>query len=105
MHSSIGLSELVNVYLISIAINSSIPLYAILLYVPIIILIGSMPVTFLGIGLRESAVLFFFFRYASPEKILSLGILYSFVEHVIPMMIGLSLTGLFMHKLLFRRNI
>jgi len=90
--------------LISKAVNVSIPVYEILICVPLIILIGSIPVTFLGIGLRESAVLFFFLKYSFPEKLLSLGILYSFVGYLIPMILGLFLVGFFINNILLGRR-
>jgi len=100
----LAILELLNVYLISKALGIHIPLYAIFVYVPMIILISSIPITILGLGLRESVVLLFFLKYASSDSLLSLGILYSFIEHVIPMLIGLSLTGLFLNRIFFTRK-
>lgn len=91
--------ELFNIYLLSKALHSPLPLHAILIFVPIVILISGLPVTILGLGTREATILFFFFKFAPPETLLSLGILYSFVEHLAPMIIGVSLSGLFLSRI------
>ena len=97
-------SSLVNVYLISMAVGFSIPLYKILIFVPAVILITSVPVTFLGTGIRESAFLYLFAEYASPGRLLSLGILFSFVEYLFPMIVGSSLTGALLGRLFWKQN-
>ncbi|MBL7197400.1 MAG: flippase-like domain-containing protein [Candidatus Omnitrophica bacterium] len=90
--------ELLNVYLLSKALHSPLPLYAILIFIPIVILISGLPITILGLGTRETAILFFLSKFAPPQTLLSLGILYSFVEHLFPMIIGVSLSGLFLNR-------
>lgn len=81
-------SELVNVYLLAKALGISIGFMGLFLYLPIIIVISILPLTLLGMGIRELCLLFFFGGYASSGSILSLGLLYSFIEHVFPMLIG-----------------
>ena len=100
----LGFLELLCVYLIAISINASIPLFSLLIYMPIVIFASSIPITFLGLGIRESLMVFLFLKYASCEKILALGILYSFAEHILPMLIGLSLTPLFVNKIIVSRK-
>lgn len=99
-----GFFELVCVYLISKAINVDIPFFSILVYVPLIIVVSSIPVTFLGLGVRETTVVLLFLKYASSEKLLALGILYSFAEHILPLFIGLSLTSLFVNRIISSRK-
>ena len=96
--------ELLCGYLISRAINADIPLFSILIYLPIVILVSSIPVAFLGLGVRESIIVLLFLKYASCEKLLALGILYSFIEYVLPMLIGLSLTSLFVNRIISGRK-
>lgn len=92
--------ELLCGYLIARAINADIPLFSILVYLPLVILVSSIPVAFLGLGVRESIIVLLFLKYASSEKLLALGILYSFAEYILPMLIGLSLTSLFVSRII-----
>jgi len=96
----IGFLDLVCVYLIAKGINASIPLFSLLIYMPLVILASSIPITFLGLGIRESLMVFLFMKYASCEKILALGIIYSFVDRILLMLIGLSLVSLFVSKII-----
>jgi len=97
---AIGL-ELVVVYLLALSLNLHIPFYFILPCVPLIMILSYAPFTIVGLGVREASVLFFFMRFASDEKLLSLGILYSFVEYLFPAMIGIFFIGAFLNKLIF----
>ncbi|MCF7916151.1 MAG: flippase-like domain-containing protein [Candidatus Omnitrophica bacterium] len=96
--------ELVGVYIISKAIGVEIPFFVILTYLPGVILLSSLPISFLGLGVREGAMVFLFLKYAPSEKILALSILYSFSEHILPVFLGLSLTYLFLNRIVFIKN-
>ncbi|MBL7197169.1 MAG: flippase-like domain-containing protein [Candidatus Omnitrophica bacterium] len=98
------IAELSNIYLLSQALYNPLPLYKILIYAPLIIIASSLPITIMGLGVREMAVTFFFLRFAPPEVLLSLGILYTFVEHIFPMIIGACATGLFLNRIFWGRN-
>ncbi|MBL7197808.1 MAG: flippase-like domain-containing protein [Candidatus Omnitrophica bacterium] len=100
----LGFLELSCIYLIARGINIDIPLFSLLIYMPLVIFASGIPITFLGLGIRESFMVFLFVKYASCEKILALGILYSFAEHILPMLIGLSLTPLFVNKIIASRK-
>jgi len=71
------------------ALNISLPLIAILAYWPLSILTGMIPVTIAGMGTRDSAIILFFSRFASPEQLLSVAILYSFTGYWLLSAIGL----------------
>lgn len=91
--------ELLVCFVLSRGVNIFIPFHIIMILVPITILISNLPITFNGIGLREAAVFFLFSNYGTREQILSLGILYSLSEYVIPVIIGLLFIKPFMNKL------
>jgi hypothetical protein len=95
--------ELVIVYLLAQALGVLIPFYYILLFVPLVILISLIPVTFCGIGAREASILFLFAGLASREELFSLSILYFAVEYLFPMFVGLSLTGVYLNKIAQRQ--
>lgn len=98
------LIELVTVYLLSISLSNPIPFNRILIFMPIIILVSNIPVTILGLGIREAGILFFFAGFGSPETLLSLGILYSFTEHIFPTIISTSLTGHLLTKVFWKEK-
>lgn len=91
--------ELLGVYMIAKALGVDLPFLAILFYLPLAIVISNTPVSFLGLGVRESIMVFFFAKFASSEKILAVSLLYSFFEYILPMLIGLSLTYLFLSRI------
>jgi len=93
-----------NFYLLSRALNISIPLYAILLFTPLVILIGAIPITIAGIGARELATLFLFTKFASADLLLSLGIAYVFVQFLFPLIVGTFLTGVFINRIVKTKN-
>ena len=97
-----GFLELVCFYFLSKAINVDLPFSEVFFYLPIIILLSSIPLTFLGLGMREGLVILLFQKYASAGRLLALGILYSFVEHIFPTLIGLGFTSIFINKIINR---
>jgi len=93
-------ANMLNIYLLSRALYKPIPLYGIFIFFPIVQLMTSLRITIAGLGVREMAIVFFFSKFASPETLLSLGILYSIVDHVFPAVIGTSVTTVFMKRIL-----
>lgn len=89
-----------NIYLLSRALHNPIPLYGILIFLPVVQLITIFRVTIGGLGVREAAIVFFFSNFGSFETLLSLGILYSIVDHMFPVLIGTSVSGVFLKRIL-----
>jgi len=92
-------SELIICYLLARGLHLSIPFYAILFFVPLTIIFSNLPITVSGLGVRETAFLFFLSAYALPEKILSLGLLASFVGHLFPVLIGITFFVPFLNRI------
>ena len=72
-------------------------------YLPIIALISIIPITISGFGTREAATIFFFSNYASPENLLSVGILLSLLIVVLPSLVSLLFMKRF-YKRLYTKN-
>lgn len=89
---------LVNFYLLSLALGNPLSLVSILVFFPLVIVVGSMHLTISGLGVREFAILFCFSGMATPEFLLSLGLLYSFVDGLFLAIIGTPFTGLFINR-------
>jgi uncharacterized protein (TIRG00374 family) len=92
--------EIIVCYILARSLGLYLPFYSIVLLIPIVILVTNLPLTFGGIGVREVMLLYFFSRYGSAEQVLSMGMIYSFSEYIIPMLIGLLFMKSFLHKLL-----
>jgi glycosyltransferase 2 family protein len=80
---------LISFKVLFLTLNVNIPLDAIFTLSPIITIISTLPITLSGFGTREASVLFFFSEYATAEQLFASGVLMSFMEFVIPSLIGL----------------
>lgn len=97
-----GVLEVSGFYFLAKSLGIKIPFHSVLLSLPIIIIGSSLPLTFLGLGIREGMVVLLFQEYGPVQDLLALGMLYSFAEHLLPMFIGLGLTSVFVNKI-FRK--
>jgi len=95
----IQISPLINVYILFRAFDINIPFCSILLFMPIVVLISSLPITLSGLGVRESMLLFLFITYGPKETLLSVGILLSFVEYILPAILGLFFLRFFIERI------
>jgi hypothetical protein len=59
------------------AFNMEIPMIALLAYVPIILLVISIPISAFGLGTSQAAMLFLFRDYGTPAQILAFSLAYS----------------------------
>lgn len=82
----------------SLGVNASIS--TIILFIPIIILVSFIPITTSGFGVREASVVLLFSQYAPEEFLLSIGLLISFVDYVVPAIVGLFFIKSFLSKIL-----
>ena len=71
------------------AVGVTVPFFYLMVVIPVIMVVNNLPITALGLGTREIAVVFFFARFGPAASLLSAGILISLVEHVLPVLTGL----------------
>jgi len=90
--------KLLNALLVFKALKVDIPAEAFLFFVPLTLLISSLPVTISGLGTREASILIFFRGLSAPETLLGCGLLISLVNSILPAVLG----GFFMVPLLKR---
>lgn len=81
--------ELFAFFILFKATGLNIPFRAIVIFVPLTILISNLPISVSGLGTREAAILFWFSEFGSKERLLSVGILVSFVNIFLPLIISL----------------
>jgi len=93
-------AKAINYLLLFIASGITIPPEPALFFIPMVIMISSLPVTVFGLGTRESAIIAFFSDFAPPAQLLSAGIAISFVESIVPLILGFCLTKPFLTRLM-----
>lgn len=91
--------ELVDYFLVFKALGLDIPLKPLLMFAPLAMLISEIPITFLGLGSREAALIFFFSGFAPLERLLAAGILISFSEYLLPNLLSLLVLKPFLDKM------
>ncbi len=96
----IWVGEIFNFYLLSIGLGDKLPFLLVCWVLPAVIVVCHLPITIAGLGVREGLVFIWLANYAPPEHLLSLGLLYSFVEQIFPIMVGGLATGHFVGKIL-----
>ncbi len=86
-------------YMIFLSLNVTVPIRTILIFMPLIMLISLIPITVSGFGTREASIILFFSKFASAETLLSVGLLVSFTNYILPSLIGLFFVRNFMKAL------
>ena len=94
--------DLLNVYLLSLAVNNPLPLFGILLFMPIVIFAGGIPISVGGLGTREVTLIFLFSSYGSLEILLSISLLYYFIEQLFPNLVSVGFSGMFLNKVIWK---
>lgn len=94
--------DLLNVYLLSLAVDNPLPIFGILLFVPLIIFAGGFKITLGGIGLREITLIFLFSSYGSREVLLSISLLYYLTEQIVPTALSLFFSGAYINKMVWK---
>lgn len=82
-------TEVLTGYLALNAAGVHVPFTVAMTYLPAVIIVVQIPVTISGIGTREAGIVAFFLAFASKETLLAVGIAYTLVELILPVMIGL----------------
>ncbi len=84
------LFDLLGAWLALKTFGVDVPLAQIITYVPLIYLIGAIPITVLHLGTVQAAWLFFFRDLAPPATLLAFSVLWSFVFIIAHMAVGLA---------------
>lgn len=84
-----ALLEIINAFILLKAVGVTVPFLYLMIIIPVIMVINNLPITALGLGTREIAVVYFFADFGSAASLLSGGLLISLIEHVLPVAAGL----------------
>jgi len=93
-------SKLIIIFVVLKSLQIEMSAAALLLWGSATILAAYLPLTYWGLGVRESAVLFLFADYAAPGQLLAGGLLITFVDSVLPVLLGLFFVKPFLDRLL-----
>jgi len=86
--------KLMSFYLLAISLSCFIPLISIFKFYPLVIFFSHIPLpTGGGLALRSLLILNFFAPYASENILLSISLLYIFVENIFPDLTGVIFVG------------
>ena len=95
-----GLGQLAVFALALSALGASVPVASLLFWFPICLLGAKLPVSVMGIGLRESLVVLLLRDSASPVALLGASLSFSAIEQILPGLVGLLFAPRFVEKTL-----
>lgn len=98
--------KLLTFYLINLSFDLTLPPEAYFVFLPLSILISTIPITILGIGLREGSLttLISEFCLIAPTSVLGSALLFSVAEYVFPAALGLFWTGTFTARMIGKKK-
>lgn len=96
---AIWVTEFTIVWLMSVAVGHPISFAYIMCYIPMVVLLSHLPITFGGLGVREFSMVVFFSGIASPDVILSWALLYGFCEYFFSFFLGIFFTGFSLRRI------
>ncbi len=92
-------SQFLVFYWLARSLGLGISLFAVVMFLPLVVILSNIPVTVGGFGLRESLIVLFFASYGGKEAALALGVLFSFAEYIVPAFFGLFFLRPYLKKL------
>ena len=98
-------SKLLIIFILLKSFHVEISAAVLLLWGSATILAAYLPLTYWGLGVREATVLFLFAGYATPDKLLAGGLLITFVDSILPVLLGLFFIKPFLDNLLGRKKV
>ncbi|MBN2158249.1 MAG: flippase-like domain-containing protein [Spirochaetes bacterium] len=87
------------------AFNMDIPFMALIAYVPVILLIISIPISAFGLGTSQAAMLFLFRDYGTPAQILAFSLVYSASIIIVRGIIGACYYGIITKRVSYKTKI
>ena len=91
--------EIVNTAVVLKVLGAEVPFAVVLLTVPISYFLNNVPVTFLGIGMREGFFVLMLSGLAGRAEALATGVLVSAFEYVVPTLVGLLFSRRFLARM------
>ncbi len=96
---TVEFAEIFSMFLCCKTLGLDVPLWAAMAYMPIVMGITLIPVTIRGLGTRELAILLLFSAHATPEQLAGAALLFTFLEFILPALVGSLLLSRFIADL------
>ena len=90
--------EVFNAWLLLTVLGVELPFAAVMLVIPLSFIMNNIPVTLLGIGMRESVMVVGLSAYAMAPTLLAGGVALSLIEYVLPTLVGLLFLKSFLNR-------
>lgn len=91
-------SDIATALLALAAFSVAAPLGETIVLLTVVVLIANVPVAASGIGTREAALMALFAAYGEPAALLGVGLAISFLEHLLPTLVGLAFVPDFVRR-------
>ncbi len=86
-------------FLCCLVLGVDVPLWAVFVYMPIVMGITLVPVTISGLGTRELAIVVLLAAHATPEQLTGAALLFTAVEFIWPALLGCAVLSPFLAAL------
>jgi len=90
--------SITQIYLLFLAVSANVDFLYFSSAIIIVIFVSLIPITIAGMGTRESAILYFFYSFASSEVLLAAGLLFSFFRYWLLSILGIPFLYLAINK-------
>ncbi len=102
MACSLGIEgfKLLIIYALLKSLGVNVSAAVLLLFGSLTIMAVYLPFTYWGLGVRESAVIFLFSGQAEPEKLFAAGLMTTFIDGILPVLLGLFFVQPFVRVML-----
>jgi uncharacterized protein (TIRG00374 family) len=81
--------SILQVLLLFYAVGISLPVLAGFTVIPVVVLVGLLPVTIGGMGTRDAAFVVLFASYADPASLVAIGLLYAIFRYWLLALVGI----------------
>lgn len=85
-------AHLVSVAMIFRSLGVEVPLAALCAYIPVVVLLGIVPIALYGLGTRDAAFVFFFSGFVGEDAAMAAALLFTLIQFILPVLVGSTMT-------------
>jgi uncharacterized membrane protein YbhN (UPF0104 family) len=90
--------EVFNAWLLLNALGADVPMAAVMIVIPLSFILNNIPITLMGIGMRESVVVVGLSAFAAAPTLLAGGVAVTVIEYLLPTVVGLFFLRSFLNR-------
>ncbi len=95
-------AHLVSVAMIFRSLGADVPLTALCAFIPVVVLLGIVPIALYGLGTRDAAFVFFFSGFVGEDTAMAAALLFTLIQFILPVLVGATMTWPFVAVVLRR---